>query len=281
MTQRYSPLRLLPAFAVMVCALTFAQLARAADRNHVETFLNVTGFDVALDSIALSAESVPAMIGLEPEVFGTEFERISEDVFDHKDMRGQAVDYLEETLSAKALQHAQDFYDSALGQRLVKAENASHMIEDDEVKRIAGERIISDLLKQGDERIELLKRMGRAVNADDSAVHAVQEVQLRLLIAADTSGLIELQVDTEALKALLAEQSDEMRLSMQTSGLAASAYTYQGFDNAELENYITALETPEMQEVYSLLNAIQYEITASRYEEMAYRLGRIGAGQDI
>lgn len=281
MTQRYSPLRLLPALVLMLCALAFGQIARAADRTHVETFLNITGFDVALDSIALSAESVPVMIGLEPDVFGAEFERIAKEVFDHKDMRAQAVDYLEQTLSDTALSHAQRFYDSPLGQRLVQAENASHMVEDDEIKQIAGERIISDLLKQGSQRVEILKRMGRAVDADDSAVHAVQEVQLRLLIAADASGLIELQLDTEALKALLAEQSDEMRLSMQTSGLAASAYTYQAFNNSELEDYILALETPEMQEVYSLLNAIQYEITASRYEEMAYRLGRIGAGQDI
>ncbi len=36
-----------------------------------------------------------------------------------------------------------------------------------------------------------------------------------------------------------------------------------------------------MQEVYELLNAVQYEITANRFEELARRLADLTPAQDI
>ncbi len=72
-----------------------------------------------------------------------------------------------------------------------------------------------------------------------------------------------------------------MRQAMLASSIATSAYTYQDFTNDELEDYVTALQTPQMQQVYTLLNAIQFEITASRYERLAYRLGKSGLSEDI
>ncbi|MQQ07136.1 DUF2059 domain-containing protein [Epibacterium sp. SM1979] len=276
------PLFFVAFFVAGFLALTLATAtAQAADRARIETFLNVTGFDVALDSIALSAESAPGMIGLTPEDFGGAWDGIADTVFSLPDMRNQALDYLEETLSDAALTHAEAFYATELGQRLVKAENASHLVEDSDTKHIAGRRIVADLVQAGDNRVDILKRMGRAVDAGESSVKAVQEVQFRFIVAAETAGIIELQLEPDALKGLLAEQEDEMRLEMVESALTSSAYAYQGFTNQELETYSDALETPEMQEVYRLLNAIQFEITASRYEELAYRLGKIGPSEDI
>ena len=36
-----------------------------------------------------------------------------------------------------------------------------------------------------------------------------------------------------------------------------------------------------MQRVYELLNAVQYEITANRFEALAYRMSDVEPGQDI
>jgi hypothetical protein len=36
-----------------------------------------------------------------------------------------------------------------------------------------------------------------------------------------------------------------------------------------------------MQEVYELLNAVQNEITANRFEVLAYRMAEMHPGQDI
>jgi hypothetical protein len=72
-----------------------------------------------------------------------------------------------------------------------------------------------------------------------------------------------------------------MRMSMRASNLAASAYTYQGFSDADRKLYVEALETPLMQRVYELLNAVQFEITANRFEELAFRMKELGQGEDI
>jgi hypothetical protein len=72
-----------------------------------------------------------------------------------------------------------------------------------------------------------------------------------------------------------------MRRSMQVSGLAASAYTYQSFSDDEISAYADALEHPKMQKVYALMNAVQFEILANRYEAMARGLSELQPSQEL
>lgn len=283
MRQNFTRLFHLSQLLLVLAFLTLSSFsqAEAAERSKVEAFLEVTGFDVALDSIALSASDAPSMLGLSASDFGAEWSRLSESVFDKTKMRDLALDILTETLEEDALGHAADFYASELGQRLVAAENAAHLIEEDEVKQIAGQRIIADLVKSGSDRIALFNRMGRAIDAAGTGVKSVQQIQFRFLMAASAAGIIELQLDADGLRAMQQDQEQEIRLALQAANLAASAYVYQGFSDGEIQSYVEALETPLMQRVYELLNAVQYEITANRFEELAYRLQELGQGEDI
>lgn len=156
----------------------------AADRQRVADFLTITGFDVALDSIALSAGSAPDMLGLDAGAFGSEWTRLSDQVFDTAVMRRMAEDILVETLTDEALDHAADFYASDLGQRLVKAENAAHMVADDTVKQQAGSRIIAGLVESGSGRLALFQRMNSAIDSAGTGVQALQQIQFRFLMAA-------------------------------------------------------------------------------------------------
>lgn len=259
----------------------FPHSATAADRARIEAFLEVTGFDVALDSIALSASGAPEMLGLDANAFGSQWSRLADEVFDTEGMRDLALEILEDTLDDASLNHAAEFYASDLGQRLVQAENASHLIEDDTVREEAGYRIVSDLVRAGSQRVSQYKRMERALDSTGNWVRAVQEVQFRFLMAAATAGVIELEADAEELRALLESQEGELRLSLQASGLASNAYTYQEFTDVEIDAYIQALEEPAMQRVYELFNAVQFEITANRFEELAHRMAELTPGQDI
>jgi hypothetical protein len=99
---------------LLLLSLLAASASLAADRQRVTTFLNVTGFDVALDSIALSAASAPQMLGLDVGTFGNQWGRLSDDVFDTAVMRRMAEDILVETLDDAALDHAAAFYASDL-----------------------------------------------------------------------------------------------------------------------------------------------------------------------
>ncbi|MEP2715839.1 DUF2059 domain-containing protein [Pseudophaeobacter sp.] len=255
--------------------------AAAVERGKVEAFLQVTGFDVALDSIALSAGNAPEMLGFTASDFGSQWTRLSESVFDQDKMRDLALDILTETLEDEALSHAAAFYASDLGQRLVMAENASHLVEEGDTKQAAGERIIADLVKSGSKRVALYHRMSRAIDAAGAGLRSVQEIQFRFLMAASAAGIVELQLDAEGLRALQRAQETEIRMALQASNLAASAYTYQEFSDAEVVAYVEALEAPLMQRVYELLNAVQFEITANRFEALAYRMKELGRGEDI
>lgn len=256
-------------------------LALAADRGKVQDFLEVTGFDVALESIRLSAGSAPDMLGLEAQDFGTEWTRLTGEIFATETMHDLAIDLLEETLSDDLLDHAAAFYATDLGQRLVVAENASHMKEDDAVKSESGAAIIAGLESLDSPRLDYLARMNAASDSAGTAVRAIQEVQVRFLIAAMGAGVIELRMDEADLRALLSADEDEMKAEIEAGSLIGSAYTYQSFSDAEVLDYAKALEHPKMRKVYDLMNAVQYEIMANRFEALAVAMQRLQPSQEL
>ncbi|MEM7318115.1 MAG: DUF2059 domain-containing protein [Pseudomonadota bacterium] len=272
---------LVPLLFVGVLLVSSAGIGRAADRTRIEAFLTTTGFDVALDSIALASSSAPEMLGIDPGDFGASWSRLTDEVFDTEIMRRLALDILEQTLSDEALTHAVEFYASDLGQRLVVAENASHMVEDDTAKQQEGQAIVADLVKEGSGRVELFNRMNSAIDASGTSLRALQEIQVRFLLAASAAGVIEMQLDADGLRALMKENEGAMRSALKLSALAGSAYTYRDFSDPDVEAYVEALEQPLMQEVYELLNAVQYEIMANRFEALAVRMADLHPAQDI
>ncbi|MDQ2088689.1 DUF2059 domain-containing protein [Marimonas arenosa] len=266
------------AFLALVLGLTLP--ARAADRDKLVAFLQVTGFDVALDSIALAAEDAPMMLGMRAKEFGYQWKSAAEEVFDSTLMRGMAVDILEKTLNDALLNHAAAFYATPLGLRLVEVENASHMAED-EPKRAEGERLLAEITETDPERLAQIKRMNDAIDGAGLAVRAVQEIQLRFLMAAGQAGVIGRTFDENELRELLSQDEDKMRESMQASAMANSAWTYRDFSTEEIETYAAALEDERMQQVYDLMNAIQWEIMANRFEALAVRMAGMTRGEEL
>lgn len=262
-------------------ALMSALPLRAADRERLEAFLEVTGFGVALDSLSLSAADAPRMLGMEASDFGSDWERVANNVFDTSAMRETALDILSQTLTDEDLAHAAGFYASDLGQRLVKVENASHMVEDDATKRENGEARVAEMMRAGDDRLRVIKDLNAAVDQSGNAVRAVQEVQVRFLMAASHAGVLERAIDEQSLRSLLKQGEDKLRLQLKAGALANAAYTYADVSTEDLEAYSDALEHPQMQRVYELMNAVQFEIMASRYERLAARMAELHPGQEL
>ena len=274
-----------------LCALLFGALlilvsqaapVRAADKERIETFLEITGFDTALESISFSAESAPDMLGIDPEQFGADWRRLSREVFDKAEMHDMAIEILSATLDAEMLDHAVDFYESDLGRRLVTVENAAHLNPDDESKHESGEDILAELSQNGQgDRLALFDRMIEAIDSTGTGLRALQEIQIRFLLTASASGVVQLRMDEQGLRALLKEQESDLVKALRDSGLANSAHVYRDFSDAEVRTYVEALEHPLMQKVYELLNAVQTEITANRFEVLAVRMADLHPGQDI
>lgn len=268
-------------FATFVLTIAMSISAYAADRAKLQDFLEVTGFDVALESIRLSASSAPEMLGLQAEDFGTEWARLTNEVFKTQVMHDLALDILEKTLDDDMLTHAADFYATDLGQRLVKAENASHMKEDDVLKHDSGEAIVTGLERLNSPRLDYLKRMNDASDSAGVSVRAIQEIQVRFLMAAAGAGVIELQLEEPDLRELLSSDEDALREEIAASALTGAAYTYQSFSDQEVLDYAVALENPKMRHVYDLMNAVQYEIMANRFEALARAMQSLQPSQEL
>lgn len=272
---------ILPVMAFVIACLAAPVAAQQPARPQVEAFLEVTGFDVALESIRLSADAAPQMLGLAADDFGSEWQRLVREVFETQLMHDMAIDILEKTLSEPLLTHAADFYASDLGQRLVAVENSSHMVEEEGLKSESGGQIIAGLTRIGSPRVELLERLNAASGSEDTALRSIQEVQIRFLLAAAGAGVIELQMDEPDLREAMRGQAEELRAGLRQSALEGAAYTYQAFSDDEVLAYAKALEHPDMQKVYELMNVVQYEIMANRFEAVADRLRDMQPSQDL
>ncbi len=278
--QQFKRQLLLVALTALTCMFALVSLAQAADRDNVAAFLKVTGFDVAIDSIALSATSAPDLLGMKQGDFGAQWTSVAEDVFDTSLMQNRAIDILEATLDDDLLAHAAAFYASDLGQRLVDVENDSHMADDEE-KDLVGNAMLADMEENNDPRIDLFRRMSDAIDPSDIGPQAMTEIQVRFILAASYAGVIDLRTDEEGLRALLKENSDEMAEAIETSSLANAAYTYRDFSLEELIDYTEALEHPDMMIVYELMNAVHFEVMSNRFEVLALRMGDIQPVQDL
>ena len=274
-----APFRPFLALAFVVAFLS-ALPVQAADRDKLKAFLTVTGFDVALDSIALSAEHAPDMLGMSSSDFGESWSSMAEQVFAQKLVHGMALDMLENTLSDDLLDHAAGFYASDLGQRLVEVENASHMA-DDEAKEADGAALLEEYAQSNPARLQILKELNGAVDSGENGVRAIQEIQVRFLMAASHAGVLDGEIDEAALRAIMEENAAGLRESIEESSLVSSAHTYKEMSDDDLADYVIALSAPKMQQVYHLMNAIQHEVMANRFEALAARMAGMTQGQEL
>ncbi|KEJ88568.1 DUF2059 domain-containing protein [Sulfitobacter donghicola] len=270
-----------PVVLLMLGCSAMMAHAQALETEDLEAFLEVTGFDVALESIRLSADAAPQMLGLQAEDFGSEWKRLVSEVFETDLMHDMALDILGKTLTETQLEHASGFYASDLGKRLVVVENSSHMVEEDGLKSESGGQIIEGLKSIGSPRVAILERLNRASGSEETSLRSIQEVQIRFLMAAAGAGVIELQMDEPDLREAMRSQEAELRTNLRQSALEGAAYTYQAFSDDEMVAYAKALEDPKMIEVYNLMNAVQYEIMANRFEAVADRLRVMQPSQDL
>jgi len=123
--------------------------------------------------------------------------------------------------------------------------------------------------------------MAESIGYVGATIKAYREVQVRFLMAASLAGLIDQRFDEVDLRAMLAQQDDEVRQTMTDNLIIANAFTYRDFTDREMEIYRDALAMPQMMEVYELMNAIHFTIMADRFERMALEMVNLTPTQEL
>ena len=253
---------------------------KAADRTKIAQFMAVTGFDVALESMRLSARDAPNMLGLDEDDFGLSWSRLADRIFEPEALKNDALEILDNALTDDVLAHATQFYGSKLGQRLVTAENESHGLEFED-REAEGARLAQALSARGSPQPQYFLDMAESIGYVGATIKAYREVQVRFLMAASLAGLIDQRFDEVDLRAMLAQQDDEVRRAMAENLIVANAFTYRDFTDSEIEIYRDALAMPQMMEVYELMNAIHFTIMADRFERMALEMVNLTPTQEL
>ena len=267
---------------LVVISLLFLMVmpAKAADRTKIAQFMAVTGFDVALESMRLSARDAPTMLGLDADDFGLSWSRLADRIFEPEALKNDALEILDNALADNVLAHATQFYGSKLGQRLVTAENESHGLEFED-REAEGARLAKALSARGSPQPQYFLDMAESIGYVGATIKAYREVQVRFLMAASLAWLIDQRFDEVDLRAMLAQQDDEVRRAMAENLIVANAFTYRDFTDSEIEFYRDALAMPQMMEVYELMNAIHFTIMADRFERMALEMVNLTPTQEL
>lgn len=263
-----------------ILALSLATAAAAADRGKIAAFVEVTGYGVVIESLQQGAMAGPGMVGDAPATFGRQYSKLAEKVFDPDSMRGRALDILVAVMPEELVDAGADFYASDLGQRLVEVENAAHMTPGKD-KFAAGQDLVQDMMTSNPTRLDLFSAMDEAIGSADTGQKAIIEIQLRFLMAAMAAGALPEGPSESELRGLLTAQAKENESQSALYGLISNAYTYRDIPDADLQAYVDALRTPEMQQVYEILNATQYQVMIERYELLGARLGELAPQKDL
>lgn len=271
--------RLAGALALLLAGL-WSTTSLAAERDELRAFLEVTGFDVSITSLQHEVVTGAGLSGAEADEFGSQYVALAETVFDPELMLARAIDMMQAVLPDELVAHGADFYASDLGQRLVAVENESHMADSD-ARRAEGEAILAELAETNPDRVEDYQAMLAAIGGVETSVRAIIEVQIRYLLAAMAAGSSDLGFSEAELRALLAEQIPAMRSDMERFSMIGAAYTYRDISDDDVAAYRAALEAPAMQQVYEVLNAIQYQVMAERYEALAVELAKLAPQTEL
>lgn len=273
-------IRMAAATIVLVIAGAWNGVATAAERADYENFLKVTGFDVSITSMQQGAMSGPGVTGDAPDAFGLQYTALAKKVFDPQLMLDRAIEMMGAVMPDDLLSKGQAFYASALGQRIVQAENASHMAPDDQ-RYAEGQKVLDDLSANDMARVDDYGAMMDAIGGIDSSVRAVEEIQVRYLLAAMAAGTEDFNYSEQDLRALVKEQEPQIRKNIAVYSMLTAAYAYRDFTDAEVHAYREALEQPAMRQVYEILNAVQFEVMAERYEALAAELAKLQPQQSL
>ena len=141
--------------------------------------------------------------------------------------------------------------------------------------------IVSDLIDDNSPRLQMFRDMSDAIGGIDNSVRSVIEIQVRYFMAAMAAGSIEGDLSEEDLRGMLASQAEDIRQNVELYSMLGSAYTYRDLSDEDLAEYVSALQDPKMRQVYEILNAIQFEVMAERYERLAAALVDLAPQQDI
>lgn len=272
--------RLLAAMAVLMSVALAQGAAVAADRAKVQAFLKVTGYDVVIESLQHGAMAGPGMVGDAPHSFGLEYSKLAEKIFDPKAMTARALDILVAVMPDDLVNAGADFYASDLGQRLVAVENESHMADGID-KYNEGAALLAAMRQDNPARLDLLKGMDLAIGSAETSRRAVVEIQLRFMLAAMAAGAAPQTMSEDDLREILTRQAEENAPQTELFGLISNAYTYRDISDADLAAYVASLETPEMQSVYEILNATQFQVMLERYQLLGARLGELKPQQEL
>jgi len=269
--------KILLAMSLLFCTV---MPVKSADRAQIAQFMAVTGFDVALESMRLSARDAPTMLGFDADDFGLSWSRLADRMFEPEALKSDALEILDKALTEDVLAHATGFYGSDLGQKLVTAENESHGLEFED-REVEGARLAQALAARGSPQPQYFLDMAESIGYVGATIKAYREVQVRFLMAASLAGLIDQRFDEVDLRAMLAQQDDEVRQAMTDNLIVANAFTYREFTDREMEIYRDALAMPQMMEVYELMNAIHFTIMADRFERMALEMVNLTPTQEL
>jgi hypothetical protein len=273
------PMRLVHSLAILALS-SIPAFAGPADPAKLKAFVEVTGYDVIIESLQQGAMAGPGMVGNVEDAFGKQYEALAKEVFDPAVMNARAIEMLSATLTEELVDYGAEFYASELGQRLVVVENQSHMADD--LERMAeGGRLMQELNEDDPERLQIMTELATSVGSSDISITALIEMQVRFTLAAMATGAIPNTMSEAELRLRSTEAMEALRPQIEVMGIIGNVYTYRALPSDDLAEYVRVLKTPEMQQIYEALNAIQYQIMIEKYEELGARMGELAPETEL
>ncbi len=210
---------------------------KKADPRSIETLMIKSGLNKQLEQVAPMvqegmAQQNQAANRLSPEDLN-KLSGVSAKAFDAKALKEKVQKHLQANLSETDVQAALSWLRSPLGEKITKLEeDASTPAAYAEMQKMA------DKLAGNAGRVELAKKLDRAVKATETGVALALNTQTAM-IAALTSGVEpEKRPAMKEIEKQVLMNKEQVRSAVEQSTLLSFLYAYRGLSDAEIGKYI-------------------------------------------
>jgi hypothetical protein len=247
----------------------------AADTQLVQTLMRKSGLDKQL-------EQIPAMVQagidqtqqqqqrLSPEDTAN-LKRLAAIAFDAKTLADAVRAHVGANMTGKDIEAALAWLNSPLGEKITGLEEAASTPQAmAEMQSMAG-RLAGDKA-----RAEKMKKLDVAIQASESSVRMVLNMQVVMTVAMTSSLEPDQQPSVDAILREVNKNSAQIRSMMEQQTILAFLYTYRSLPDAELDRYIAFGESAAGKKY----QAVTSEAVSGAMVEAGRKLGSL-LGEDM
>lgn len=244
---------------ILAVCLCLAQPSQAAEQTRGAAMLRLLGFDIAVASFTEQIKGGPRNIEGQDSDFEADRRAMIDRMFQPDMLFAAVVARVEGSFEPSEYDALEAYFSQGVGLRATEAEKFAQSQPqgtNEEARLIA----IEDLLENDPERLDQISRLIVSMDLVASGSAMAMNLGYAMLSGMASSGQLPGDLSDARILGMLNIQRGQIEERIFDGSIESSAYTYKDLSDADMEDYISFLESDLGQKLYNVLNTALVDV---------------------